>query len=425
MQTYDFNCSLPAAGNSLEVHFVKNPDVRGSLQIVWICLTTLFVCVYQVLKLNLPDPRDQHAHPTTIRVLKTIGLAFLVLLAPEVVLTESIFELKDARKKRKSLNEAAHDSGHSWSLIQTFYANMGGIVVKQENGNLAPVDGATLAKLIERGYIIARPPLTDTEIMDKSKDDVFSKTIAIGQILYFSIDFLARIIQSTPTSQLELGVASTALYSVISYILGWWKPKSIETPTVIELRQTSHGDANGSQLGADESSDVATLLDGVPGRRLRSSGPHVRDVVTKGSLPPMDGKLGSYLRVLRHSEADDESLPMVMCCLLVSIPPGAIHVAGWNFPFPSVADTWLWRSSSIAATAAGPAIIGLLIVAVLLDDVSEAISSFSAIVFTLTLTLTYVVARVILVVLMIRLLFYLPPQAFHATSWSMSIPHIG
>lgn len=423
MRTYDFECALPALEDELDVRFVRNPAVRGSLQIVWICFTTLFVCVYQVLKLNLPDPRDTHRYPAIIRVLKTLGLALLVLLAPEVALTESIFELADAYKKRKLLNKASGDSVYQWSLIRTFHANMGGIVVMQEDGNLAPVDGATLAKLIKRGHINAKPPLTNEEIMDKSKDDAFSKIVAIGQIFYFSIDFLARIIQSTPTSQLELGVASTALYSVMSYILAWWKPKSIETATVIELQKASPDVTDDSQDRAYEPPEVTALLERVPPRRFKSSGPDVRDLVRQGSFFSIElGKLGSYLRILRSTE--NQNFPMLVCCLVLSIPPGAIHIAGWNFAFPTAVDTWLWRSSSIASTGVGPAILFIYLVVAIFNNVRDTISVYIRAVI-LTLGLTYAAARVLIVVLMIRLLFYLPADAFQATSWSMSIPHIG
>lgn len=423
MLTYDFDCALPALEDEIDVRFVRNPAVRGSLQIVWICFTTLFVCVYQVLKLNLPDPRDTHRYSTTIRVLKTLGLALLVLLAPEVALTESLFELGDAYKKRKLLNEASQDSKHQWSLIQTFYVNMGGFVVMQKDGNLAPVDGATLATLIKRGNISAKPPLTNEEIMDKSKDDAFSKIVAVGQILYFSIDFLARVIQSTPTSQLELGVASTALCSVMSYILGWWKPKSIETATVIELRKASPDVTGDSQNRTHEPLEVAALLERVPPRRFKSSGPDVRDLVRQGSFSSIKlEKLGSYLRILRSAE--NQNFPMLVCCLILSIPPGAIHVAGWNFAFPTAVDTWLWRSSSIASTGVGPAILFIYLFVALLNDVKDTISVYIRAVIVI-LGLTYAAARVIIVVLMIRLLFYLPADGFQATSWSMSIPHIG
>ena len=115
---------------------------------------------------------------------------------------------------------------------------------------------------------------------------------------------------------------------------------------------------------------------------------------------------------------------MLVCCLVLSISPGAIHIADWNFAFPTAVDTWLWRSSSIASTGAGPAMLFIYLVVAMLNDVKDKITVYIR-GLILVLGLTYAAARVIIVVLMIRLLFYLPPDAFQATSWSMSIPHIG
>lgn len=237
MTIYKYECSLPDLEESSTTHFVKSSDVRGTLEIVWPCLTTLVVCVYKVLKPNLPDPRDKHRHPSAMRTLKAVGLAIMILLAPEVVVLESIFELLDAHRTRKMLAKAAGNDKQSWSLTQAFYVNMGGYVIRCPSGELWPLDGATLATLIEDAYVRSMPPLTDDEIKDKSKDSTFSKTIALVQILYFYIGFFSRVAWNSPLSQLELAVAGIALYSLVSYVLGWSKPKDIRTPTTLNLSQ--------------------------------------------------------------------------------------------------------------------------------------------------------------------------------------------
>ena len=109
---------------------------------------------------------------------------------------------------------------------------------------------------------------------------------------------------------------------------------------------------------------------------------------------------------------------------------GSIHLAGWNLEFPSDADKLLWRCSSITSTAI-PLLFLLLFWTLFFDLYPE--SSESLLVKCLQWAtekifgigiLLYLVARIVLLVEMIRSLFYLPPMAYVAPSWTNAIPHI-
>jgi len=53
LTSFDTNCTLP----SHSFNYVQGPNSRGSLQIVWSCLATLFACTYTVLHINIPKQR--------------------------------------------------------------------------------------------------------------------------------------------------------------------------------------------------------------------------------------------------------------------------------------------------------------------------------------------------------------------------------
>lgn len=53
LNSFDKNCTLP----SHSFNYVKGPNPRGSLQIVWSCLATLFACTYTILRLSIPKQR--------------------------------------------------------------------------------------------------------------------------------------------------------------------------------------------------------------------------------------------------------------------------------------------------------------------------------------------------------------------------------
>lgn len=126
----------------------------------------------------------------------------------------------------------------------------------------------------------------------------------------------------------------------------------------------------------------------------------------------------------------------MICGFLTSMSLGAIHLAGWNFAFPTTADKWLWRASSIALIAPGfPVMLlfGSFTLFLVLQLASGRLGlkpAYPAVGFKLTFLVwslalfIYGAARLILIVLTIRLLFYLPSGAFEA-NWAKNIPHMG
>ena len=57
------HCTLPPK----TVQYVSNPDVRGTLQILWACLTVLILCTWSIQHLAVPLERDKSLRPSYIR----------------------------------------------------------------------------------------------------------------------------------------------------------------------------------------------------------------------------------------------------------------------------------------------------------------------------------------------------------------------
>ena len=77
------------------------------------------------------------------------------------------------------------------------------------------------------------PPIYEDDINDNSKSDAFAKAIAIGQILWNTIQIIARAIQHLPISQLELAVLAYSACAVVIYGLNWNKPKGPQVPCIL------------------------------------------------------------------------------------------------------------------------------------------------------------------------------------------------
>ena len=80
------------------------------------------------------------------------------------------------------------------------------------------------------------PTLTVEEIEDRSKSDGFSKTIALGQTLWFVAQCIARIPQNLDLTLIELLTLSLAVLNGLMYFLWWHKPLGVRCSVRVYLR---------------------------------------------------------------------------------------------------------------------------------------------------------------------------------------------
>jgi hypothetical protein len=95
---------------------------------------------------------------------------------------------------------------------------------------------------------------------------------------------------------------------------------------------------------------------------------------------------------------------------------GGIHVAAWNFTFPTNVELILWRVASIYCTV-------FLVVIFVRSGLLEARLELLEIQMRKLLSSLYVLARVFMIVEMFRTLCFLPPDAYTST-WATNIPHL-
>lgn len=192
-----------------------------------------------------------------------------------------------------------------------------------------------------------------------------------------------------------MGILGTAICSLISYITLFEKPHAVKTVVAV---LSFDGDIPGQ---------IAEVIRGNDG---------MHDF----------GRL-DYL----HHGGDKRG--NVVLTLLATIL-GASHVAAWNFSFPTRVDKIMWRVNSVITCVL---LIGSWITLALVYFVGisvrcvcrtrhiiwdRASDTFMKGLLALIILL-YVVPRMILAVLMIRLLFHIPPGAFK-TSWADNLPDI-
>ena len=99
------------------------------------------------------------------------------------------------------------------------------------------------------------PTVTVEEIEDRSKADGFSKTIALGQTLWFVAQCIARRAQHLDLTLVELLTLSLAVLNGVMYFLWWNKPMDVRCPVRVYLLDKSYTpkipDETESDMGRD------------------------------------------------------------------------------------------------------------------------------------------------------------------------------
>ncbi|KAJ4855322.1 uncharacterized protein T069G_10880 [Trichoderma breve] len=324
----------------------------------------------------------------------------------------------------------------------SYLANMGGFVIRykptEERNHHNPyhLNGECIYLLRQKGYITKLPNITEEEIKDKSKGDIFVKLIALGQIVWSTIQIIVRAVRRLPVSPLEVAVVAFAISAVFIYCLYWNKPQRVGVAQTIRLKDVLIP-KRGAKMGRFMLNEGAVMEEEDISEEAISS-EAAMEVVTSETGIPDEGPLleeeampAEVYKLLKDNGTDrafKDASPMFLEALgidveLDTLPVfGGIHVAAWNFAFPSAVELTLWRCTSVY-TAAAP-ICTILLISIYnelnLNDIFG--ESLSTILFVVT-TLFYVLARLFIVVEMFRTLCFLPPGSYVST-WTSGIPHV-
>jgi hypothetical protein len=409
--TFEPECTEPKE----PVSFVSTPNSRGTLEILWSSLFTIFACTWTIQHPNVPEQRDgrfpgwkgdlrwglRHA-------VESLKLAIATILAPEFVIYVARCELTVVRYVSRGLESFAKEDGVPWSRKHGHLAAMGGFIVrvkKAEGDDSEYVEpyhltGEDLYYLRRNGHI-RLPRLTEDDIADRSKSDPLLKTIAIGQIFWSIVQIITRAIRGLSISLLELSVLAFAACAIAVYILYWDKPKHINIAvTVQEYDDKIPDEIHDAFIATNH--PIRNLLatkDAAERRMKRIKG---RPIPTLAETTPADMTLNwEFLFLLGGT-----------------IVFGAIHVAGWNFSFPTSAEQTVWRCASVFTTVSG-------ILVFLIDLLGIWFKSNSYLIIELAFSIVtglYILARLYILVETFRSLAFLPIDAFEST-WTGSIPH--
>jgi hypothetical protein len=121
-------------------------------------------------------------------------------MGPEVVFQLSLGEWLVARRWLKKFKESGYEN---WTMIHSFYANMGGFVLHTPDCGSFPVNSAQPHHLLSQGHI-QYPNIDKRGIQDKNKAEAIVRCLTLGQTLWFLLSCVGRAAQGLALTTLEV-----------------------------------------------------------------------------------------------------------------------------------------------------------------------------------------------------------------------------
>jgi len=408
----------------------------------------------------------------------------LTIVLPELLLGKAFQEFIMANPCDK-MRQFAQDDGFEWTRMHGFYANMGGFALavrgkfeesKKEylylNANTMLEARSPRNDGSNKNLLLCRlPHFTKADIEDKSKGDFFVKATAFIQVLWLVIQVIVRGARGLVISPLEFAVIGYSASFFITYLLWWSKPQDVQKPYVLRLNgiEAEARDDPLKKINAETQTDPPNeigveveneTLDRIEGE-VRNDPPlnEIKGEVRSDALKWLKAlrkkqpiswfafSLRSF-RIIkiyhlqtersdilkpppndaRYDDVCSQFLPkdaqltrMDDGIVFGGVVFGALHCAAWNSPFPTAIERLLWRVASLVSAGMLP-----LYYLILLCDIHTSRPRFvKQILWVLELLaiIVYILARLFLLVEMLRSLGFLPPEAFTAT-WASEIPHV-
>ncbi|KAJ7727059.1 hypothetical protein B0H16DRAFT_1697826 [Mycena metata] len=235
------------------------------------------------------------------------------------------------------------------------------------------------------------------DIEDKSKGDTLSKGVAIAQGLCLT--------------ELEVATLAFAVLSVAIRLLWLHKPLDVQQPIVVAKSEV--------KIDPLQEEDITPMNNGA-GPLLQNINDALFGSYRKYS--PLSSTSVPSLYSIEISTEDNQQLVNFAGVYGVGSIFGGIHCAAWNALFPSMAEMWIWRISSVFI-AAYPVLTFLTVaISAWAPDNNIAMSVLGS--FFVVGLVVYPICRLFLIILSFTTLRSLPASAFVDINWSNYIPHL-
>ncbi|ORY11719.1 hypothetical protein BCR34DRAFT_316767 [Clohesyomyces aquaticus] len=245
-----------------------------------------------------------------------------------------------------------------------------------------------IIKARELGVINRLPELRVAELDDKDKADIFVRGLFFTQIIWLIIQLSSRWKDGKPCAQLEIMTFAFAVSSLIIQFLHRSRPQDVTVPFIVHANRVTER--------------------------------QMKEIAMQG---PGYTWYDRGLYTLPNNSVFNAQF--AVGALFGAFLFGAFHLIAWHFVFPTETEENLWKASSFVITFAPFGILVFTAVTMRLLGCELPVLRdylwYKA--FVRLIVLSFVLARLFLIVESFRSLYFLPPDAFTAT-WVVDFPHI-
>lgn len=365
------NTTEPGLSSDL-VGWTPETSGRGTLTLLTSCLATIMLCTWIVIHPRICK-RKKH------RPLHKLALWLKTIIAPEFIAVEAAQEWTQARKVAK---QSSVKTNGELGIVQAFYIGMFGLQYRTAHGTKVIWPNQFLW-LLEQGLLDWQDHknwgLSVEAIKDKSNSDTTGKLFAASQVVWFVAQSVMRVVHDLPLSPLESMTLSYVPLFSVTYFYWWTKPRDIEMPSEICLPEMTPGQAKVfdslalddrfDNEGTSEQESIWSIWALTPrlfekeasdrAHKSKKQEQHLEErLITHSALSvsatgyvclgPVEPR-AEQVTVLAHWDPElyRSRILWPLCCLAgVSFP--ALHLISWNTAFPTLIETWLWRTATIA-----------------------------------------------------------------------------
>ena len=456
------NSTVHTTFSELITGWISQPDGRGTIDILQSCSLTIFLCAWSVLFLNIPAERESR---WDFLKSKVRWMAFAIVF-PEVLTgiaaeqwrsacqsvedftslqndwESALQEPKSAGDVRRIRSNLSGIKNSPWTMRHAFYADMGGLLLDCSDFTPFPINGQQTLYLVKHDYL-QYPEVKEKTIWDKNKADGFARFICLVQIGWFAVQAFGRCGQHLALSTFELSTLAYIFCTMNTFFFLRHKPLDVDTP--ISLRCTT---TLGEVLlkAGDQAREryAETPLDFVRPPTSRSSllAPFwfgvsaVFDWRSSHGTLPVKAIGNNKITPPRGIKVSD-----IVYGNFFTLGYLGIHLAAWNFSFPTPTERILWRTTSLVllgllifyllATAFGTVMAGRLArwifnnhEASTILGVASLLPRWAAFLVHFPVIFAYALARSYIIVEGFVGLRALPKSAFESVNWSNFVPHV-
>jgi hypothetical protein len=415
--------------------WVDQPNGRGTIDIIWSCVITIFLCSWSVLFLNIPRKSGLRSFLTT----KLSWVAFTIFF-PEIL---AAFAQQQWVSASQSVLDFSRLGYTQWSLRHAFFADMGGFVLDAPDYLPFPVDAHQIHYLVANNFI-AFPTIDKEAIWDKNKADGFARVLTSVQVVWFALQCLGRAIQHISMSTFELSTLAFVLCTFPTFF--WWRHKPLDVATAIPILLKDQVRITDILLSAGNSANKPfkfTPLDFVnpPSLPFNFLCPIMWALQLLFDLgaDPKHGPITSFRNSARMAPREMRVVDFVVIGI-ITLTYISVHLIGWNFVFPTTVERNLWRSATLILS--GSAVSYMLLFLLLtwqlpafrrlfgVSRANTAVEVFDLLPWWLQYLVaaswvgSYGTARLYLIVEAFISLRALPLAAYETVNWSNFLPHL-